>query len=314
MTTGANCPQLKAIPMSDRRLQVFHRVAQALSFTRAAVSLGMSQPAVTFQVRQLEDDLGTRLFDRSHNRISLTPAGRSVFEHAERIFSLYAEMEQSVQALTGENRGTLTIGASTTIAEYMLPALLGDFRQAYPEVNIRLRVSNTEGVVASVADSSLDLGIVEGAVDNKQLTVEACRVDRLVVVLPNKHPLSDEAALTLQQLLPFPFIFRESGSGTRSVFAQYLREQGYEEADLDNALELGSTEAIKGAVQAGMGLSVVSEATVEKELALGLLRAIPLQPALTRDFSFVRQRQKFRSRLAESLFEFARHYCRSIMP
>lgn len=296
--------------MSDRRLQVFYRVAQALSFTRAAETLNMSQPAVTFQVRQLEEDLGTRLFDRSHNKISLTPAGRSVFDHAERIFRLYEEMEESVQALTGENRGTITIGASTTIAEYMLPALLGDFREAYPEVRIRLQVGNTDAIVAAVADSSIDLGIVEGVVENKHLLVEACRVDRLVAVVPPNHELSGQASLPARRLPEFPFIFRESGSGTRGVFANYLRERGLHEADLDNALELGSTEAIKGAVEAGMGLSVISEATVAKELKLGSLRALPLDPPLTRDFSFVRQRQKFRSRLTEALFEFARGYCR----
>ncbi len=296
--------------MSDRRLQVFYRVARALSFTRAAESLSMSQPAVTFQVRQLEEDFGTRLFDRSHNKISLTPAGRAVFDYAERIFTLYDEMEQAVQAMTGENRGTVTIGASTTIAEYMLPALFGDFRDAYPQVRLRLQVGNTEEVVAQVADNSIELGIVEGAVHNKHLLVEPCRIDRLVAVVPPDHDLASAERLPARRIADFPCIFREQGSGTRSVFAQYLREQGMDEADLDNALELGSTEAIKGAVEAGMGLSVVSEATVAKELALGSLCALPLEPPLTRDFSFVRQRQKFRSRLGEALFEFARGYCR----
>ena len=118
--------------MADRRLQVFHTVARLLSFTKAAEALHMTQPAVTFQVRQLEEQFNTRLFDRTHNRISLTEAGRITFGYADRIFELYAEMDNAVRALTGEFSGALTIGASTTIAEYMLPTLLGDFKERHP--------------------------------------------------------------------------------------------------------------------------------------------------------------------------------------
>src|SRR5512146_1743317 len=120
--------------MADRRLQVFHTVARLLSFTKAAESLHMTQPAVTFQVRQLEEYFNTRLFDRTHNRISLTDAGRRVFEYADRILSLYTEMENAAREVTGDVRGVLMLGASTTIAEYMLPALLGEFKARYPEV------------------------------------------------------------------------------------------------------------------------------------------------------------------------------------
>ena len=128
--------------MSDRRLQVFHTVARLLSFTKAADSLHMTQPAVTFQVRQLEEQFNTRLFDRTHNRISLTDAGQRVFDFSGRIFELYAEMENAVKDMTGDVSGVLMIGASTTIAEYMLPALLGDFKKKYPDVNVQLKVSN----------------------------------------------------------------------------------------------------------------------------------------------------------------------------
>ena len=119
--------------MADRRLQVFHTVARLLSFTKAAESLHMTQPAVTFQVRQLEEHFNTRLFDRTHNRISLTEAGSRVYEYADKIFELYSEMENAVREMTGEISGVVMIGASTTIAEYMLPALLGDFKAKYPD-------------------------------------------------------------------------------------------------------------------------------------------------------------------------------------
>ena len=145
--------------MADRRLQVFHTVARLLSFTKAAETLHMTQPAVTFQVRQLEEYFNTRLFDRTHNRISLTEAGARVYEYSDKIFELYGEMENAVREMTGEISGSLTIGASTTIAEYMLPALLGDFRAKYPDVSIHLKVSNTDGIVSMVENNAIDLVI-----------------------------------------------------------------------------------------------------------------------------------------------------------
>ena len=125
--------------MSDKRLKVFHSVAKLLSFTKAAEALHMTQPAVTFQVRQLEESFNTRLFDRNHNKINLTPAGSRAYEFAGRIFDLHDEMENTVRELTGQMSGSLTIGASTTIAEYMLPTLLGQFQASYPDVNIASR-------------------------------------------------------------------------------------------------------------------------------------------------------------------------------
>ncbi len=295
--------------MADRRLQVFHTVARHLSFTKAAEALHMTQPAVTFQVRQLEEYFNTRLFDRTHNRISLTEAGRRVFEHADRIFALYSEMENAVRELTGEISGLLIIGASTTIAEYMLPALLGDFKQKYPDVNVRLKVSNTEGVVHMVENNVIDLGVVEAPVANKNLAVEVCRMDQLVLIVPNGHELADRESVAVADIANYPYICREEGSGTREVIAEHLTSSGMKDIALDVSMELGSPEAVKGAVEAGMGLSVVSKATVVKELKLGSLVAIPLEPPLQRPFSFVHQKQKFRLRAMDELLEFARQYC-----
>lgn len=293
--------------MADRRLQVFHTVARLLSFTKAAETLHMTQPAVTFQVRQLEEYFNTRLFDRTHNRISLTEAGERVYEYADRIFDLYAEMENSVREMTGEIRGALTIGASTTIAEYMLPALLGDFGTRYPEVTIHLRVSNSEGIVSMVENNTIDLGVVEAPVGNKNLVVEVCRLDQLVAIVPPNHDLAEKESLGIDELLEYPFICREEGSGTREVINEYLNQHC--KTALNISMELGSPEAVKGAVEAGMGVSVVSRATIQKELKLDTLRAINLVPKLERPFSFVHQKQKFRLRAMEELLDFARDYC-----
>jgi len=177
--------------MSDRRLQVFHTVAGVLSFTKAAELLNMTQPAVTHQIRQLEADFDTRLFDRENNRISLTQAGEQVLEYANQIIALYGEMHESVKSLTGDTSGLVTLGASTTIAEYMLPGLLGDFLDKFPNVQVRLRVANTDSIVGMVGDNSIDLGIVEGVVNNQYLLVEDCQADELRVIVP---PESDTRA------------------------------------------------------------------------------------------------------------------------
>ncbi len=295
--------------MADRRLQVFYTVARLLSFTKAAEALHMTQPAVTFQVRQLEDHFNTRLFDRVHNRVTLTEAGRQAFGYAEKIFELYNEMENAVKELTGDLSGSLTIGASTTIAEYMLPDLLRGFKAEFPELNLKLKVSNSDGIVTMVENSTIDLGVVEAPVSNKNLIVEPCRVDQLVVVVAPEHRFAERETLEMKELSGEPFICREEGSGTRDVIMDYLARQSLQPGALNVCMELGSPESIKGAVEAGMGVSILSKATLGKELALGTLVAIPLDPPLEREFSFVRQRQKFRHRAMEELLGYAQRYC-----
>ena len=298
--------------MSDRRLKVFHTVARLLSFTKAAEALHMTQPAVTFQIRQLEEYFNTRLFDRTHNKVNLTLAGERVAEFAERIFDLYSEMENTVRDLTGEVRGTLTIGASTTIAEYLLPALLGEFKHQYPDINLRLKVSNSEGIVSMVEHNVIDLGLVESPVSNKNLIVEVCHDDQLVVVTAPDHELAKRGdKVRPADIVGYPFVSREEGSGTRDFITQYLLEAKVKPSDMDFCLELGSPEAIKGAVEAGMGITIISRSIIGKELKLNTLCELQLDPPLSRPFSFVRQRQKFRVTVMEKLLEFAQAYFRA---
>ncbi len=295
--------------MADRRLQVFHTVARLLSFTKAAETLHMTQPAVTFQIRQLEEHFNTRLFDRTHNRISLTAAGDRVFEYAEKIITLYGEMDSRVRELTGDVSGILIIGASTTIAEYVLPGLLGEFRLRYPDVNVRLSVSNSLGIVHLVENNSVDVGIVESPVSNKNLAVEVCWEDELMFICPPHHPMAKKKAMPVQELVTLPYLCREEGSGTRDVISEYLSQNGIHLNELNLCMEFGSPESIKSAVEAGLGVSIVSRATVGKELKLKTLVALPLVPPLVRPFSFVYQRQKFRLRAVEEFMNFAHEHC-----
>ncbi|MDH3639619.1 MAG: selenium metabolism-associated LysR family transcriptional regulator [Gammaproteobacteria bacterium] len=295
--------------MADRRLQVFHTVARLLSFTKAAEALHMTQPAVTFQIRQLEEYFNTRLFDRTHNRISLTETGELVFGYADRIINLYNEMDNEVRKLTGDVIGVLVVGASTTIAEYRIPTLLGNFQRQYPDVKLRLKVSNTVGIVHMVENNEVDLGIVEAPVHNKNLILRVCWEDQLMVVCPPSHDLTKRGSANVESLLEYPFICREEGSGTRDVVEGYLKDHDLNLNDLNLTMEFGSPESIKAAVEAGLGITIISESTLGKELKLGTLSAVPLDPPMTRPFTIVYQRQKFRLRAMEEFLMFAEQRC-----
>lgn len=291
--------------MADRRLQVFSTVARLLSFTKAAEALHMTQPAVTFQIRQLEDHFNTRLFDRTHNRISLTVAGELVKSYTDRILSLNAEMDNEVRKLTGDVLGPLVLGASTTIGEYVAPSLLGEYQSRYPGVSVRLRITNTVGVIHMVENNEIDIGIVEGPVNNRNLVTRICWNDELVVVAAPNHPLAKRDEVDLAEALEYPFISREEGSGTREVIHEYMSAQHVDPAQMHSIMEFGGPESIKNAVAGGLGVSILSIATLEKELKLGLLKAISLKRPLQRAFLIVRQRQKFRTRAIEEFLKFS---------
>ena len=294
--------------MSDRRLQVFYTVARLLSFTKAAETLHMTQPAVTFQVRQLEDHFNTRLFDRTHNKIVLTDAGQKVYFYAEKIFELNSEMEHSLRALSEDTSGTLSIGGSTTIAQYTFPTLLKGFREKYPELSIRICEANTEGIVAKVESSMIDLGIVEAPVSNQDLDVDIFRADELVLIMHPEHELAKREYVKPLDIINLPFITREEGSGTKSVIFDYFTKHNIEKNNIDICMELGNSESVKGAVETGIGVSILSKTTIEKELQLKRLSYVPLNPKLTRNFYFVKKRHKFRLKVTDELINYAKSF------
>ena len=292
--------------MADRRLQVFHAVAKQSSFTKAAETLFMTQPAVTFQIKQLEEHFSTRLFDRGHGKISLTPAGEVVLEYTERILSLSAELDTRISELTGKVQGLLLVGASMTIAEFMLPRVLGEFKVAYPGVKARLTVANSETIEHGVAAHSLDIGLIEAPSRLPSLSTEECCEDELQVVCSPAHPLAKSKTVTPKQLLQHAYISREPGSGTREVTDSYFRHAGFAPEDMNTVMELGSPDAIKGVVETGLGFAIMSKVIVAKEKQLGMLVALPLAPKLTRTLSLVYPTEKFRSRLVSSFVEFSK--------
>jgi DNA-binding transcriptional LysR family regulator len=291
--------------MADRRLQVFHAVAKQMSFTKAAETLFMTQPAVTFQIKQLEEHFNTRLFERGHGRIALTPAGEIVLEYAERILALSSELETRLREMTGRLSGPLLIGASTTIAEFLLPRVLGEFKSQHPEVQPKLVVANSEAIENRVAEHTLDIGLIEAPSHLPSLLTQMCCEDELQVIVSPAHPLAKAKTVTPKQLIAYPYVSRESGSGTREFTDLYFRKAGVDPTDLSVVMELGSPEALKGVVGTGLGFAILSKATVAKEQKLGELVAVPLNPKLLRSLSLVYPKEKFRSRLVNTFVEFA---------
>jgi len=289
--------------MADRRLQVFHAVAKHLSFTKAAEALFMTQPAVTFQIRQLEEQFSTRLFDRANGRIALTPAGLLALEYADRILGLSSELDTRLKELTGHVAGPLMIGASMTIGEYVLPQLIGEFKTRFPAIVPRLFIANSEQVQHRIVERSLDLGFIEGDSHLPSLMTEVCCDDELQVVCAPEHPLSKLTAIPPRMLLEHAFVSREPGSGTREVIDRYLEKAG---VSLQPVMELGSPEALKGLVATGFGFSIMSRATVALESRLGRVMRVPLLPRLDRQFSVVYPKERIHSKLVNGFVEFAK--------
>jgi DNA-binding transcriptional LysR family regulator len=253
-------------------LRLFEAVARTGSFTRAADDVHVSQPAISKAVREIERSLGVALFERSARGARLTQAGEILAEQARTLFGLARAAEEEMRAFAGLGRGTLRIGASTTIATYLLPPLLGRFTQQYPGIDLCLVSANTLDIVRQLVAYELDVALVEGPVSRPGVRVTRWREDELVLIAPAEHPLTRLGrAARWSEVAREPLLVREPGSGTGEVVATALAARRLMPS---RTRELGSTEAIKQAVAAGLGLAFVSHAAAEDQLALGKLAVV----------------------------------------
>lgn len=291
--------------MADKRLQVFHTVSKLLSFTKAAEVLQMTQPAVTFQIRQLEEAYNVRLFDRSHNKISLTEAGRRMFEYSERLFELYREMDSSIREVTGNVAGNLIVGATVAIGDYVLPKLLVAFKRDFPEVNIQLKLADTSGISAMVENSIIDIGVIDIELDNKMLGTEIITYDEMVVACSSDKDISN---IDIHSLMNEPLILLEQGSGIYNDFSKYLASQGLNYNQLNVIMELGSIEAIKNAIESGLGMSVLPRSALTKEIELNRLKAVKLHPTFNNTLCFVYKKQKYPVLNIREIVDFAHKF------
>lgn len=260
--------------MGDFRLRVFYVVAREGSFSRAAAELHLSQPAVSLQIKALEEEYGQRLLDRTARGARLTAAGERLYRQARRILQLYQEIEAellSPPALSGE----LRLAASSTLANYLLPAVLAGFQSEWPKVRLVLASGNTRQVAQWVREQTVPLGFVEGPCALPGLKVQRLAQDELVVVRGRRFAAL-RTPFSVAELLSLPMVMREAGSGTREALEAALRAAVPGKLP-QVAMQLGSTEAVKTAVELGIGLAAVSRWSVEKELRLGTLLAVEVQ-------------------------------------
>lgn len=258
--------------LTFHQLHIFYTVAEKGSFSLAAQALHMTQPAVTMQVQSLEEFFGTKLFIRSTKKVELTEPGLALLPYAVESLQLMQRAVSTMSEYMLQMKGQLSFGASLTIGEYILPPFLGLFSQRFQDIMIQLKVMNTSQLVEGLLNHQLNFALVEAPVFHPDIITEPVLNDELVLIYPNGHPLAMRATIELEDVLAYPFILREKGSGTRQVIEQRLTDAGVDFKRLQVTMELASSGAIKSAVQAGLGLSLISEASIHHEIALGLLQ------------------------------------------
>ncbi|MEO7084089.1 MAG: LysR family transcriptional regulator [Gemmatimonadaceae bacterium] len=255
-------------------LRLFASVVECGGFTKAAGRLNLSQPAISKSLNELEKQLDVVLLERGGRSIRLTDAGRTLYARASELFGVERTAEQELRELRGLKRGTLRIGASTTIATYMLPPVLGRFHARHPQLRIQASSANTRTVLRMLLQFRVDVALVEGPVSHPQVEVRPWQEDELVVIAPTDHPLLGESSIEVGRLADQTFLVREPGSGTRVVSERALALHGVR---LTKTMRVGGTEAIKQAVAAGLGLAIVSRAAARDQLSLRKLAILPVE-------------------------------------
>lgn len=253
-----------------KQLEAFVRVAELQSFTRAARQMYMSQPAVSFQIKALEEDLQVTLFSRDEKKVVLTEAGRLLYPEARQMLGHYNKIRAGLDALRGLESGRLSVGAGTIPGEYLMPACIGLFRQKYPGVKIKLRIAGSGDVVVWLKEREIDLGVVGSAVNDENLECVPWLDDELVLIVPAGHRWAG-GSIAPAELENEKFILREEGSGTRRSISDILARHGFAPEALHAEMELGSTRAVISAVQAGLGAGFVSRWAAAEALASGKL-------------------------------------------
>jgi DNA-binding transcriptional LysR family regulator len=288
--------------MTLEQLRVFVAVAERQHVTRAAEALNLTQSAVSAAVAALEDRHETKLFNRVGRGIELTDAGRLFLTEAKAILARVQAAELALAEVSGLKSGTLSVQASQTIASFWLPRYLVAFRRAYPGIDVRLSIGNSAQVAAAIHAGTAELGFVEGEVLDPALVSRPVARDRMMVVVGIDHPWAGRKTVKAAEIADTEWVLREQGSGTRSVFELALTQLGVRLADLRIAMELPSNEAVRAAVEAGMGATAISASVVAPSIEAGLLHAVPLK-LQDRHFYELHHAERYHSRAAEALVE-----------
>jgi DNA-binding transcriptional LysR family regulator len=259
--------------MIAMQLLVFVTVAEKKSFSRAAEALNLTQPAVSQQIHTLEEHYGVKLFERTPKRVELTRAGETLLPYAKQILDLAAVARDALNDLMDKVTGRLTIGATLTIGEYILPPVLAAYARRFPDVELNVRIANTEEIGEMTLDHSIDVAVVEGRLLHRHLHLTPFLQDEMILLASPHHPLATNASITSDDLSAETFLLREEGSGTRAHAEEVLQALGITPRRI---ISIGSTQAIKEAVEAGMGFAILSKWCVRKALRDGTLVGLPL--------------------------------------
>ena len=292
--------------MDTRQLQAFCAVVEKKSFSQAAEQLGVTQPAVSLQVRALEDRVGQTLLDRSGRRVEPTDAGKRLYRSAQRMLALEEQLLEEVAADDGHVGGTLAIGASTGPGAHLVPLLLCEFQTQHPDLHVALSIWDTQTVIDKVADRRLELGVVGALRRHRSLDFEPLVRDQIVLAVPPGHHAAG-GTITVEELRDETLIVMQEGAGVRQVVEEELRRAGLRLRGVEPKLELGLQESVKSAVAAGYGVSFISRTAIEGELAAGRLAAAQVEgvePA--RQIYIVRARGRTPTRAAETFLDFAK--------
>ncbi|KFN09714.1 selenium metabolism-associated LysR family transcriptional regulator [Paenibacillus macerans] len=295
--------------LNYHQLHIFYTVAERGSFSAAAQALHMTQPAVTMQIQALEDYFGCKLLVRSTKKIELTEAGQTLLPFARKSVEMIRETEQAMSRYTSMLEGRLQLGASLTIGEYVLPRLLGPFGQRYPHISIVMKVMNTTQIIEEIVGHQLNFGLVEAPVQHPDMVSEPVMEDELKLIVPAGHPLSGKKTATLEEVVSYPFVLREKGSGTRQVMEAEFKRRGVEMSRVQTVMELGSTGAVKSAVEAGIGITIISPSSVKHEQALGLMEALDIDGvSFKREFYSIHLKSTLLPVSAVTFLTFLREY------
>jgi len=279
--------------VNSNQLKIFYAVAQKKSFTLAARELFLTQPAVTIQIKKLERDCETKLFDRVGKKIFLTESGKILYAYAEKILTLLAQAEEALIDVKGLKSGKLTISASATVGSYYLPKIFEVFGKQYPDIEIQMNLTNSHQVVKDILAFKSDLGFAGELHRYEGLVIIPFLEEELVLIVPPNHPFAHGEGVSLRDLAGQPFITREVGSATRELVEEKVERKGI---SLKVVMDLASNEAIKKAVGHGLGISISSRYVVQKEVDQGLLRMVPFaKEKITRKFSIIYHEDKYLS-------------------
>ncbi len=287
--------------MISNPLKIFVTVVDHKNFSRAAEELYLSQPSVSMQIRNLENELATKLINRSPKHLELTQSGEIFYRYAKNILLLYDKAKEEIDQLSNVVTGGLKVGASNTIGEYILPFVLTEFAAQFPNVGIETSISNTEEISQAVRANHLDLALVEGEVNYSDLVIRPLMEDEIILVVPNQHPLARLPIVTAEHLQDQIWILRESGSGTRAFSDKLIKDRGI---GVKKSYIMGSGQAVKQSVIAGLGIALVSNWIVRKELKARELTAIRIKgKRLTRSFSLIQLKSHELSKAMEVFTE-----------